>query len=149
MFRIGMVVSGLLALLALLVYTDVYLRARSAYYKAEKYYYYSTHPEQMREDLKREFQSRREKLETRFRRGKLSQQEYELEQVVLEGEYKRRIEESAIKNALVWYETVVNLFSPPRTRWVKEAEKKIPQCRAEWKAELRTKGIPVEDYITD
>ena len=37
--------------------------------------------------------------------------------------------EENYKDALMWYETVVDLFQPPKNKWVKKAESKIPECK--------------------
>jgi len=62
---------------------------------------------------------------------------------------ERKLKESSIKYAYVWYQTAVELFSPPDSKWVKLSRGKMPAARELWKAELRTKNIPFEDYMLD
>ena len=37
--------------------------------------------------------------------------------------------EENYKDALMWYETVIDLFQPPKSKWVRKAEAKIPECK--------------------
>jgi len=68
---------------------------------------------------------------------------------IIKFNYEREMEESSIKYAYIWYQTAVELFSPPRSKWVKLAEKKMPEAKKLWRQELTSKGIKVEDYMLE
>lgn len=53
------------------------------------------------------------------------------------------------KDAYAWYQTAAELFTPPESKWSRLARQKMPQAKERWKAELRSKGIPFEDYMID
>ena len=43
--------------------------------------------------------------------------------------YQRFMEDSEIKNAFVEYETVIDLFQPPRSQWVLKAEERMKEIK--------------------
>jgi hypothetical protein len=59
------------------------------------------------------------------------------------------MEESSIKYAYIWFQTTVELFSPPESKWVKLARKKMPLAKSLWQKELESKGIKVEPYMLE
>ncbi len=55
------------------------------------------------------------------------------------------MEDSDLKNAYVWYETVTELFQPPRSEWVIKSEERMKEVKPQYQAWLRSLGIdPVE-----
>lgn len=133
----------------ILIYIDVILRARSAFLEGEKYWSWYENPEYKRQVLDREFQRIKEKLDKNLKKGKIDQKEYERQ---IERErfiFQQRLNESSIKYAYIWYQTVIELFSPPESKWVRLARKKMPIAKEKWKQELISKGIPFEDYMLE
>ncbi|MBN1383716.1 MAG: hypothetical protein JW983_02380 [Elusimicrobia bacterium] len=53
------------------------------------------------------------------------------------------------KMAYVWYQTAVEQFSPPNSKWVKMSKQKLPDALEKWKADLKKKNIPFEDYMLE
>jgi hypothetical protein len=97
-------------------YLDLTLRARSAYLEGEKYLALAREPSlkkrAVNQDEKKPFLTAKE-----FKEG-----------------------ESAAKYAYIWYRTAAESFSPPETRWTRQARRKAPDALALWNAELRGKG---------
>jgi len=147
--KIAATVLAIIILMYAMVYVDVMLRARTAYNEAEKYYYWHENPEAKKQDLKTKYDNEIKALDARLSKNKIKKEEYDREIEVSKFNYDREMEESSIKYAYVWYQTVVELFSPPETKWVKLSRQKLPQARELWKKELEGKGIKVEDYMLD
>jgi hypothetical protein len=61
----------------------------------------------------------------------------------------RKLRESSVKYAYIWYQTVVELFSPPESKWVRLARQKMPEAKELWKKELTAKKIPFEEYMLE
>jgi hypothetical protein len=57
------------------------------------------------------------------------------------------LQESSLKYAYQWYKDTYELFSPPESKWVKQAREKAPKALELWKEELRQQKIPFEDYM--
>ena len=56
-------------------------------------------------------------------------------------DYERLMEDSAVKNAFVEYETVIDLFQPPRSKWVVQAEKRMAEVKPQYIRFLADLGI--------
>lgn len=97
-------------------------RAKKAYLEGEKYYSWMSHPEE-----KKKF------FDTELAAGRIKQDQYEL-----------LMEDSDLKNAFVWYETVLELFQPPRSEWVVKSEERMKEVKPKYVAWLKTLGI---DYV--
>jgi len=143
------IILGCIALVYAMIYADIILRARSAYLQGEKYRYWHENPAAKAEALSAELVDEKLKLDKKLARRKLTQDDYnrELEIARFNNEQKRA--ESSIKYAYIWYQTVVELFSPPESRWVRLAREKMPKARELWKQELKAKKIPFEDYMLE
>lgn len=138
-----------IAVVYLMVYVDIWYRAKEAYEKGEKYWLWSEQPELKKKALEEKFQKEKAKLEEQLKKGKIDQKEYEKKIEILKYEEEREKEESAIKYAYFWYQTAVELFSPPESKWVKLARVKMNLAKEKWKEELRFKKIPFEDYMLE
>lgn len=98
-------------------------RAKKAYLEGEKYYSWMQEPAKKKAFFDGELAAKR-----------VSQDQYEL-----------LMEDSDLKNAYVWYDTVVELFQPPRSEWVLKAEDRLKEVKPKYNAWLKTLGIdPVE-----
>ncbi len=131
------------------IYIDVILRARSAYLEAEKYMYWYRNPQKKVEYFENKYEQERKQLEKLFSKGKISKEDYELKLELLEFKKQRQIEESSLKYAYIWYKTVIDLFTPPESKWVKLARKKVSEAKELWRKELESKGYKVEDYMIE
>jgi len=80
-------------------------------------------------------------------KGKLTQPQFEQKRELAEFDFQQALEESSIKYAYIWYQTVVELFTPPESRWVVLSRDKMQKAKELWKTELRAKGIPFEEYM--
>jgi len=147
-FIAGLIVSSILVVY-LMVYSDLWLRARNAYLEGEKYWSWYERPDLKEKDLEEKFEKEKIKLDKQLKKGKIKKEEYEKKLEIIKYENEREKEESAIKYAYYWYQTAVELFSPPESKWVKLARKKTPLAKEKWKEELRRKGIPFEEYMLE
>lgn len=98
-------------------------RAKKAYLEGEKYYSWMHEPAKKKAFFDAELAAKR-----------INQDQYTL-----------LMEDSDLKNAYVWYETVIDLFQPPRSEWVVKAEERMKEVKPQYNAWLKTLGIdPVE-----
>jgi hypothetical protein len=98
----GLVVATLL-IAFLMARFEVVRRAEREYKEGEKFYSFYKTP-----DLKKQYYDE-----------KLRKKE------VTEAEYTMLLEDSALKNAYVQYQTVVDLFTPPESVWVKLSRERL------------------------
>jgi hypothetical protein len=137
------------ALVYALIYADVYLRARSAYLEGEKYYSWYLNPAEKNKALAEELAKEKAKLDGKLASGKMAKDEYAQQLEIIQFDNEQKLKESSIKYAYIWYQTVVELFSPPETKYVKLAREKMPKAKELWKKELTDKGVPFEDYMLE
>jgi len=97
-------------------------RAKKAYLEGEKYYSWMSHPEEKKAYYAAELAA-----------GRLKQEQVDL-----------LMEDSDLKNAFVWYETVIELFQPPKSEWVLKSEERMKEIKPKYVAWLKTLGI---DYV--
>ncbi|MEN3013205.1 MAG: hypothetical protein ABDH23_01120 [Endomicrobiia bacterium] len=133
----------------LAIYIDVYLRAKQAYYNAEKYMDWYYHPDKKEKYLKEKYEKEKKELEELFSKGKISQEEYKIKLELIEFNREFQLNESSLKYAYIWYKTAIDLFSKPESKWVKLAREKIKKVKELWKEELKQKGYEVEDYMLE
>lgn len=148
-FRILLTTALCILLVYILIYVDVILRGRSAYLEGEKYWYWYENPKEKQESLKIEFEREKFGLNKKLSSAKISDEEYDTQLKIARFNYERKLEESSIKYAYIWYQTVVELFSPPESKWVKLARERMPKAKELWKKELKEKNIPFEDYMLE
>ena len=132
-----------------MMYVDVVMRAKEAYQEGEKFSRWADHPEERKAFLDSKLATDQVKLEQKFAAGKVSKDDYDRDRELLQFDHDQALQESCLKYAYVWYQTVVELFSPPESKWVVAAREKMPLAKERWKAELRAKKIPFEDYMID
>jgi hypothetical protein len=143
------VAAAVVALVYAVIYVDVVLRARSAFLQGEQYWYWSEHPEDRARYLEEQMRMEQTKLESQHAKGHLNEADYQRDLELLQFDHEQALKESTIKYAYIWYQTAVDLFSPPDSRWVQRARVKMPLAKERWKAELKSKNIPFEDYMLD
>lgn len=136
-------------LIYLLIYIDVTLRAREAYYEAEKYMDWYYHPDKKLKYFQLQREKEKQNLKKLFDKGKITEKEYKLKLELIDFNFQRQVQESSLKYAYIWYKTAIELFSPPQSKWVKLAKEKINKVKQMWKEELLQKGYQVEDYMIE
>lgn len=53
------------------------------------------------------------------------------------------------KMAYTWYQTALELFSPPESKWVKRSRLLAPAAKQKWREDLRKRKVPFEEYNLD
>lgn len=148
-FKNSMIVLMCVAAVYSLIYADVLLRARYAYLQGEKYWSWYLNPKLKEKELDEEFLKEKSKLDKKQVSAKILQEEYNKQLDILKFNHEQKMQESSIKYAYIWYQTVIELFSPPESKWVKLSREKMPEAKKLWKQELIAKNIPFEDYMLE
>jgi hypothetical protein len=102
---------------------EVVSRAKKAYLEGEKYYGWYKNPADKKTFYDAELAAKRVDQDT----------------------YARLMEDSDIKNAYVWYETVTDLFQPPRSEWVLKAEERLKEVKPLRDAWMKSIGVDPVD----
>ena len=102
---------------------EVVSRAKKAYLEGEKYYGWYKNPADKKAFYDPELAAKRVDQDT----------------------YTRLMEDSDIKNAYVWYETVTDLFQPPKSEWVLKAEERLKEVKPLRDAWMRSIGVEPVD----
>ncbi|MEW6040544.1 MAG: hypothetical protein AB1633_03390 [Elusimicrobiota bacterium] len=147
--KVAITIAVVIILIYALVYVDVILRARSAYLEGEKYLSWYNNPQLKNAVIEEKYNKEKKQIEVKLTKGKIKKDEYDRQLQVIEFKKKRELEESSIKYAYVWYQTAVELFSPPESKWVKLSREKMHKAKELWRQELVKKGIKVEDYMLE
>lgn len=147
--RVAALAAGTVIIVYAMIYVDVVLRARSAYLEGEKYWRWHTHPGEKQKFLDDRLDKEIKKLREKLSKNKITKEEQDRQEEIAKFNHKRELEESSIKYAYVWYQTAVELFSPPESKWVRDSREKLPQAKEMWRQELIKKGIKVEDYMLE
>ncbi len=142
-------ILGTVAVMYGMIYVDVVMRAKEAYREGEKYWHWADHPDERAKFLDETFATQKNTLDGRLSKNQISKEDYDRDLELLQFDHDQALQESSIKYAFVWYQTAVDLFSPPQSKWVVLSRAKMPLARERWKAELRAKKIPFEDYMID
>jgi hypothetical protein len=147
--RMALWIVGTGALMYGMIYVDVVQRAKESYQEGEKYWQWTDHPEARSQFLNDKFTHEKATLDQQQAQGKLTSEDYNRALELLQFDHEQALKESTIKYAYVWYQTTVDLFSPPESKWVRLAREKMPLAKERWKSELRAKHIPFEEYMID
>lgn len=102
---------------------EVVSRAREAFQQGEKYELWMAQPGQKKSSLDAELAA-----------GRISAEDHE-----------RLMEDSDLKNAVIWYETAVDLFQPPRSQWVLKAEARLKELKPKERAWQKSLGLDIVD----
>src|SRR5215467_5917573 len=145
--QIALLGAATVAVMYGMIYADVVMRAKESYQEGEKYWRWSEHPEERAQYLDEKFRTDKTVLDTRQIQGRISKEDYDRDLELLQFDHAQALKESTIKYAYLWYQTTVDLFSPPESQWVRMAREKLPQAKQRWEAELRAKKIPFENYM--
>lgn len=102
----------------LMVRFELVKRAKREYNEGERYLSFYKSP-----DLKKQY------YDEKLKKKEISETEYEM-----------LMEDNALKNAYVQYNTVVDLFTPPESKWVKLSRQRLSEITPEyntWVEKLR------------
>jgi hypothetical protein len=126
MIIIGLVVATLI-IAFIMARCEVVRRAEREYKEGEKFYSFYKTP-----DLKRQY------YDDQLRKKSISEAEYEM-----------LMEDNALKNAYVQYQTVVDLFTPPESKWVKMSRDRLNEITPLYNAwvESLKKEIDAAPYV--
>ncbi len=115
-------ITGLVILTLIIAYfmarNEVIKRAKREYLEGEKFLSFYKNPE-----LKKQY------YDEKLKKKEITQEEYEM-----------LMEDNALKNAYVQYQTVIDLFTPPESKWVKlsrERLKEIEPLYNQWVESLK------------
>jgi len=148
-FRIAAGALAVIGAIYGMIYLDVVSRAKEAYLEGEKYWRWYECPAEKKQALDAVLADRLAELTRAREKNELVDEEYNDKVDIARFDHERTMEESSIKYAYVWYQTVVELFAPPESRWVRRAREKMPLALEKWKEELRANNIPFEDYMLE
>ena len=141
--------AAALAVVYALVYADLVLRARSAYLEGEKYMRWHARPGEKKAFFQAELAKETAALDREKSAGRLSDNEHAQRLELERFRADEALSESSLKYAYHWYKTAVDLFAPPDSRWVKLSRRRMAEAKELWKAELRAKGVPFEEYMLE
>lgn len=132
-----------------MIYVDVVHRAKESYLEGEKFTRWADHPEERTQVLSDQFEKDKAALDAKQAKGQVSAEDYARELDLLKFAFGQSVQESSAKYAYLWYQTTVELFSPPESKWVVMAREKLPVAKERWIRELKAKKIPFEDYMVE
>jgi hypothetical protein len=132
-----------------MVYADLVLRARRAYLEGEKYLQWDRNPELKKVALDAELAQTQRRLMADFKAERLGKSDLEQRMILARFTRDEAFNESSVKHAYVWFQTAVELFSPPESRWVVLARPKMTAAKELWRKELQAKKIPYQDYMLE
>jgi hypothetical protein len=140
---------GGLAFVYAVAYVDLTLRAREAFSQGEKYMLWHEQPALKKAALDAELRERETALRAQAGREKWAAEVLEQRLFLARFQRDERLKESSLKYAYVWYQTAVELFSPPESKWAALCRAKAPQAKELWKKELDAQKIPYQDYMLE
>ena len=112
----ALIIAGLVVLTLVIAYFmarfEVVRRAQREYNEGEKFLNFYRAP-----DAKKQYYD-----------NKLKKKE------ITDIEYEMLMEDNALKNAYVEYQTVVDLFTPPESEWVKKSRQRLSEITPEYNA---------------
>ena len=147
--RVLLTAGALIAGVYAMAYTDLILRARSAYLEGDKWLEWSRRPELKKAHFDADLAAREGELARELAKGRLDRAVYERKAGLARFERDQAVAESSLKYAFVWYQTAAELFSPPESRWSVRARAKMAQTRVLWKKELEAQKVPYQDYMLE
>lgn len=136
---------ALLAAVYALALGDVVLRGRSAFLEGEKWLAWSKDPAAKKAHFDEALAAREKELE--LEKASLTPEAYEKKRALARFERDQAVAESSLKYAFVWYRTSVELFTPPETRWTREARARMAETREAWRKELEARGVKAADHM--
>jgi len=111
-------VFGVWVLINGVVYVDIYLRSKSAYKKGVMYLKWYEDPALKEKYLKNWRDKEISKIKGNDHKAEVLKKAVEMQ-------YQMKMEENPLKNAYFWFQTVVECFSPPETKYVRLSKEKL------------------------
>jgi hypothetical protein len=130
-------------------YVDLTLRARSAFYEGERYMAWNSDPSLKKAALAAELQAKESRLRAQAEKERWAAEVLEQRLFLARFEHGERLKESSLKFAYVWYQSAVELFTPPESKWVVLCRQRAVEAKRLWKKELDAQKIPYEDYMLE
>ena len=130
---------------AALMVGDILIRARHAFLQGERYMAWATDPAGKAKFFDDKYQRDKAALDAKRKKENLTEADYQQRLESLGSERDFAIQESSLKYAYQWYKDTYQLFSPPESRWSREARRKAPEALELWKQELRNRGVSFDD----
>ncbi len=149
MRRVLVAVLACAALVYAMAYVDLVLRARSAYLEGMKYLEWEKDPSLKKNFFDGELAVKEASFKSELTAGRLSEADYEEKLELARFERDQRLAESSLKYAYVWFQTAVELFTPPESHWVVLSREQMAKTKELWKKELDAKHIPYKDYMLE
>lgn len=123
--KVVLVAAGLWLFLNAAAFVDVTLRARSAYIEGVKYLQWHEDPSVKKDALDVWLATSKAKLRP--------SEDRELLEESLLMQYEIKMGDNDAKNAYYWFQTVIECFQPPRSAYVRKAEKQIQIAEELWR----------------
>ena len=130
-----------------LIYQDLVSRAKESYLEGEKYMRWFDHPQEKKAYFDADFEQKKQALDKKRVEKKLSESEYSAALENLEFDRTFRVEESSLKYAYQWYKDAYQLFTPPESKWSRQAKEKASVALGMWKEELTRQNVPFEEFM--
>ncbi|MBA3065187.1 hypothetical protein KJ633_01810 [bacterium] len=127
---IVLTVAGFWLFLNIAASVDVTFRARSAYFEGMKYLEWHKNPAAKKKALDLWLEKSKSKTLS------APPVEKELLNESLQMQYQIKMEDNDAKNAYYWFKTVIECFQPPRSAYVKRAQKQILTAEKLWKESM-------------
>ncbi|MBI5201074.1 MAG: hypothetical protein HY925_05765 [Elusimicrobia bacterium] len=137
---------SLLLFLGALVWADVARRAYVSCRAGERYLEWNRNPKLQREHWDAWLKKREAFFDAELARGAMTKDERMWRSRAAKAEYDERVSESNLKYAVRWFETTVDLFSMPPSPWSAEAKALLGPAREDWRRELASKGLSLDDF---
>jgi hypothetical protein len=107
----------------LMVRFELVKRAKREYNEGDRYLSFYRSP-----DLKKQY------YDEKLKKKEISETEYEM-----------LMEDNALKNAYVQYNTVIDLFTPPESKWVKLSRQRLSEITPEYNAWVEKLRKEIDD----
>lgn len=140
---------GAAAAFALAVYTDLWLRARTAVLTGDRYMSWVKDPAAKKAHFDAELAAEKAALDKDLAAGRMGPPEHAQRVALAEFRRDEALAESSLKLAYHWYKTAVELFSPPETTYVRLGRERMAEAKRLWKLELDAAKIPYEEYMLE
>lgn len=146
--RLVWVLGAVLAFYAA-VYSDLWLRARTATTTGDRYMAWVKDPAAKKAWFDAELAKEKASLDAELAAGRMGAPEHAQRVALAEFRRDEAVAESSLKLAYHWYKTSVELFSPPETKYVRLARERMAEAKRLWKAELDQARVPYEEYMLE
>ncbi|MBI4377440.1 MAG: hypothetical protein HY549_13455 [Elusimicrobia bacterium] len=149
LWRSALAALSLVAFIWSCAAADLWLRARSAYRRAELYLSWQSDPGAKRAFFDAELARVEGELARDFSQGRLTAETMDQRLALARHRRDERVSESSLKYAYAWLRAASELHAPPESPWSAEARRRLPEIRRLWESELRAQGVRFDSYQLD